>query len=110
MKVVIHGLAHSFRRCTDGPHGTPCDVCREAHRRYKQRCRDDARARLAADPSIRPHGNATTYQHWGCRCEACAKAGYEKRRQFAPYTNRKNGGRRRSTTQPFGREWLDAEG
>jgi hypothetical protein len=28
------------------------------------------------------HGSATTYQHHGCRCEACKKAASEKMRKY----------------------------
>jgi hypothetical protein len=37
-------------------------------------------AALAADPSIRPHGNASTYNNWGCRCEPCRAAERDRRR------------------------------
>lgn len=35
---------------------------------------EDRRARLAADPSLAPHGELSTYNNWGCRCERCRAA------------------------------------
>ncbi len=31
-------------------------------------------ARLAADPTLAPHGSLSTYNNWGCRCEPCREA------------------------------------
>lgn len=30
--------------------------------------------RLAADPTLRPHGVKNTYDNWGCRCAPCTAA------------------------------------
>jgi hypothetical protein len=54
--------------------GCRCSECREANRVY--RIADVARrtARLAADPTLAPHGKAVTYSNWGCRCAPCSTA------------------------------------
>lgn len=43
------------------------------------------RERLAADPSIVPHGTTNTYDTWGCRCDECkaAHALYRRLRRAA---------------------------
>lgn len=33
--------------------------------------------RLANDPTLRPHGDITTYQSWSCRCRECVDAAAE---------------------------------
>lgn len=33
-----------------------------------------ARARAALDPSVVPHGTASGYTYWGCRCPRCLGA------------------------------------
>jgi hypothetical protein len=101
--VAIHGTPASSRRCKDGPRGAACETCREASARYIRRMRAKKRELLAADPSIRPHGNISTYQNWGCRCDECKAVGYAKRRQYPPYTEQV---RQVPRPKPFGREWV----
>lgn len=63
-----HGGSHYINdRCR-------CDECRVAHNARMKR--DNARRaeRLAADPTLRPHGVYTTYTNWGCRCPECTAA------------------------------------
>lgn len=76
------------------------------HSKWQRAYRERARAALAKDPSIRPHGNVTTYQTWGCRCDECRKVASANRRRFAPYFGRPIVVRKR-WPKPFGREWLN---
>ncbi len=39
-------------------------------------------ARLALDPSLAPHGKATTYFNWMCRCRPCMDAHAAHKRQL----------------------------
>lgn len=60
--------------------GCRCDGCRqaatEAHNRQQA-------ARLARGvPDGVPHGSASTYSNWGCRCEPCTKAQVEYCRPY----------------------------
>lgn len=65
-KPFEHGMG-GYRK------GCKCDVCRAANAlRYMEDQRDRC-ARLKADPSIRPHGDPSTYHNWGCRCIPCTK-------------------------------------
>lgn len=46
-----------------------CEVCRaDVYREVSLRA-----ARLAADPSLAPHGDRSTYTNWGCRCADCTR-------------------------------------
>ena len=107
--VFVHG--HPHRKCTDGPDGARCDVCREARRRWFAQRRDERRALLEADPSIRPHGDVTTYQAWGCRCQPCTTAATTLRAKYGKYRNGEHIAtvHRGPRTPPFGREWLDGD-
>lgn len=59
-----------------------CSVCTEGNTRRALREKVVRKARLAADPSLRPHGSASTYTNWGCRCEPCSKANTDCLRQW----------------------------
>lgn len=104
--VKEHGY-HMYRR-----HGCRCDVCRKGN---AVRCSieyADRAARLKADPSIRQHGNATTYHNWSCRCTPCKTAMWVaiqvrtgtpvKRRDRLLYFDQKP-----TKAEAFGREWLN---
>jgi len=86
-----HGESAYMRHlCTDGPGGKPCDICREANtvrQRREKSLREARRTRLAANPTLAPHGTVTTYQLWGCRCVECRVAMSRKnaRRDRSPY-------------------------
>jgi hypothetical protein len=108
-----HGLsAYQYGRCR-------CADCTEMHRKAQYRSFLGRKARLKADPSIRPHGDATTYQNWGCRCEPCRRAGSEVnrkyRRPYVPGYVNPNGRRLYgprgpvARVEPFGREWLNGD-
>ena len=52
----------------------PVPIVRAAH---LSRClleQQRRRGRLAADPSLAPHGSVSTYRNWGCRCAECTVA------------------------------------
>lgn len=71
-----------YRR--DNPNYRACRECRllaDRRKRRKEGHAERERAaylnrveRLVADPSLKPHGRASTYKNWGCRCEACTAA------------------------------------
>ena len=66
--TAAHGTATGYVT------GCRCEPCTEAN---ADRCRDmkrSRRQRLADDPSLAPHGKASTYSNWGCRCEPCTRA------------------------------------
>lgn len=114
MDDINHGLGGYRRR------GCRCDICKEANNESHRISRLKRFARLRADPTIRPHGVYNTYRNWGCRCPQCCAAsiadskklrvsrgerGLSPRRErllYNPFP-----GYNRTTTQPFGREWLD---
>ena len=60
-------------------------------------------AALAADPSIRPHGNVSTYTNWGCRCDACCEAKAAYHRWWEGLGGRRRKERRRSQPPTEGR-------
>lgn len=69
--------------------------------------------RIAADPSIRQHGNANTYKNWACRCDPCtaasaSRATYRQRRKLTNSAGAP-GRTARYRIPAFGREWLDAD-
>lgn len=84
-----------------------CGLCREekteSHRMRMQR----RRQQLAEDPTIRPHGNLTTYTHWGCKCDVCRKAATLARSSYKKYRSGHQLPRTVNVSQtlPFGREW-----
>lgn len=51
-----------------------CQECREANREYQQVKNAERARRLAAEFDRLPHGSASTYGNWGCRCVPCAEA------------------------------------
>jgi hypothetical protein len=55
-------------------YGCGCDVCTMAHTNYQWWSRKRRAERLAADPTLAPHGEKQTYSNWGCRCAACRAA------------------------------------
>jgi WhiB family redox-sensing transcriptional regulator len=82
------------RRCTNCntafvayPHqkycAQPCErqanTARNRHRQAEQAA--DRRQRLAADPTLAPHAEPSTYRNWGCRCELCRNAEWRHRRR-----------------------------
>lgn len=111
VKTFFHGRLVMTSKCTDGPGGRPCDVCREASSLTRRRWRKARQEAIARDPSLRPHGNITTYQNWGCRCDKCRAVGTALRYSYV-YDGelRANGYTKRAVkggVRPFGREWLD---
>jgi hypothetical protein len=52
-------------------------------RKYIAESRRTRKQRLLDHPSLAPHGKASTYTEWGCRCEDCtvAKREYKQRRR-----------------------------
>ena len=51
-----------------------CEPCRLARNAYKKWHEEFCAQRLAADPSLAPHGVYSTYSNWRCRCKACRNA------------------------------------
>lgn len=118
--MVDHGGMSMYRR------GCRCFDCREAKTQENRNQYASRKQRLAADPSIRPHGVSSTYFMWGCRCDDCqaviatprtqrgstviprqvrAPKGQDPRRAALLY---KHGGNPWRNITPFGREWIDA--
>lgn len=106
--VVVHN-AWSYQRgkCRCGK--CRADATAVARQQYESR-----KARLAADPSIRPHANAQTYNVWGCRCDPCCEAAALHARELRDARNtstvnifRVRPFARKPKAKPFGREWLD---
>lgn len=65
--------AHGASAYRNKQYSCRCDVCTKAHRE-RQLAENKARAaRLQADPTLAPHGNANTYRNWSCRCQACVE-------------------------------------
>ena len=69
-----------LRRGVSAEHGTPsrydagcrCAACRAANTaRYHEST--ELRRRALASAAV-PHGSASTYRNWGCRCEPCHQA------------------------------------
>ena len=62
-----------------------CRTChRERQRGYntnRQRAQRRRVAALEADPTLAPHGKASTYHAWGCRCPLCTAAYSQQRRR-----------------------------
>lgn len=58
----------------------------------QRRYREERTARLKKDPTLAPHGTASTYGNWGCRCPACCAAQSVK--------NQEGRARRRASRQP----------
>lgn len=112
-----HGTEYRYNK-----HKCRCQACRAAHANRQATNVAQRRAILEVDPSIRPHGNPSTYKNWGCRCDPCIDAGLKQRgeserrrrrgetpqviadpfkKPYPPY-------RMRSRIKPFGREWINA--
>jgi hypothetical protein len=72
--VLTHGSV-AYRTA-----GCRCDDCRSAHaiRHFDEQTK--LAARLAADPSLAPHGRVSTYSNHGCRCRPCRGAKSEQNR------------------------------
>jgi hypothetical protein len=60
-----------------------CERCRAAHAAEQYGFRAQRAARLAADPTLRPHGDAHTYHQWKCRCRPCKDAWAARARAYA---------------------------
>jgi hypothetical protein len=69
-----------LRRGVSAEHGTPsrydagcrCAACRAANTaRYHEST--ELRRRALGSATV-PHGSASTYRNWGCRCEPCHQA------------------------------------
>lgn len=76
---ATHGTAWIYRNMR---YACRCDDCRTAN---TERARAEKRsrvARLAADPTLAPHGKASTYNNWGCRCPLCVAANTERGRAY----------------------------
>lgn len=57
-----------------------CRVCKGDHAARTLRERQARRRRLAADPSLAPHGDQYTYKNWDCRCGPCREVAASARR------------------------------
>jgi hypothetical protein len=55
-------------------YGCRCYRCRAGHAADVRQQQATRRARLAADPTLVPHGRESTYGNWGCRCRPCTSA------------------------------------
>jgi hypothetical protein len=55
-------------------HGCRCQPCRTAWTRYCQQRKFERKIMLELDPTIVPHGKASTYGNWMCRCRPCTDA------------------------------------
>jgi hypothetical protein len=55
-------------------HGCRCDVCRKGNTAKGNEQRRVRAARLKEDPTLAPHGRASTYLNWMCRCNECITA------------------------------------
>jgi hypothetical protein len=66
------GFAHSVSGYNN--YGCRCSQCRAGKSDSNRQQRVARRARLAADPTLVPHGRESTYGGWGCRCRPCTTA------------------------------------
>jgi len=110
VKTFYHGRPVMRSSCTDGPGGKPCKVCSDASTQTRRRWFAARSAAIAQDPTLRPHGDLTTYKVWGCRCDECRHVATEARYKYA---FKRTSGRvmyRQTRATPFGREWLNAAG
>lgn len=109
-RAQLHG--RPYATCHNGVNGDRCDECRAAYNMTRTNLRAMRTAMLANDPTIRTHGNISTYQYWGCRCAECRRVAKETRYKY-PYKRRVSKGKRRYKSvpygkpQPFGREWTE---
>jgi hypothetical protein len=72
MSGVVGILTHGWKAYRYA--GCRCDRCRDGQANYVY---DEVRgraARLAANPSLVPHGRESTYTNWRCRCRPCTVA------------------------------------
>jgi hypothetical protein len=68
-----------------------CRACRQARgARNNAPSRARRRQQLAEDPSCAPHGRASTYQNYGCRCDVCraAQSAVKEQRRAQPAIDR----------------------
>jgi hypothetical protein len=72
MSKVVSTLTHGWQAYRK--HGCRCDRCRDGHANYVFAENKKRATRLAADPSLAPHGRVSTYTNWGCRCLVCTVA------------------------------------
>lgn len=90
---------------------TRCADCRKKRREAKRTRVKYRQMMLAENPDLRPHGEAETYNGWGCRCRECRRAATLNRYRWdvgrgSILTERQEG--LRGNAKPFGREWVDA--
>jgi hypothetical protein len=70
---VNHGIPSAYNG------GCRCEKCAAQHRDRMTAIRTD----LAARPRDEvPHGTASGYNHWRCRCEACTQANTAACREY----------------------------
>lgn len=48
-----------------------CDICRVANIQTFRDERAERGRRIREAPSLRPHGDANTFNNWDCRCDEC---------------------------------------
>lgn len=77
--TAAHGKAGTYRNQN---YACRCDDCTAANTERARRERRSRRERLAADPTLAPHGDVQTYKNWGCRCEPCTAVHAEACRQY----------------------------
>lgn len=77
---ATHGRPSTYRNAR---YKCRCDECREANTlRYREE-RQRRAERLAADPTLAPHGVASTYTNWLCRCGPCSEANADRCREYS---------------------------
>lgn len=79
-RAALHGHPLGRRAPAHGrrgyERGCRCDVCKAAPVAAAARVRERGRV----DPSLIPHGTASGYRNWACRCATCKAAGAESNR------------------------------
>lgn len=95
-------MAHRSPSCMEcgGTLTANCEACKEENRQRRRRMVANRQQQLAADPTLRTHGDPTTYDLWGCRCQECRTAAAALRLKY------KHAKRLPGRTAEFGREWL----
>lgn len=66
-------------------YGCRCNRCSGDHTTYHLQLREKRAAKLAANPSLRSHGDVSTYFNYKCRCDPCraARTSYGRQRRAA---------------------------
>lgn len=75
-----HGNASTYR---NSRYACRCLACRRAHTKAHSDERARRTERLKEDPSLAPHGRASTYINWGCRCLDCTRVHSAKCQRYA---------------------------